>query len=398
MGATNRARISRPRTGSAYGAKSRLRVRAHAGGTPVGPRVTVRSVNALLLQFVVWTLAGWIQRGQRSTIDYLVEENWVLREQLGKRRVRLTDDQRRRLAMRAKALGRAALSDVAGIVTPDTLLRWYRNLVARKYDGSQSRTAGRPRTAVAIARLVVRMATENPGWGYTRIRGALYNLGHDIGRNTIKRVLTDAGLEPAPERGRSPSWKTFLDAHWDAIAAVDFFAVEVLTLTGLVRHFVLFVIDVRSRRVQIAGVTHHLSSAWMAQIARNLTDRGEGFLRDARYLIHDRDPMFTRQFIAILKAAGVETVKLPARSPNLNAYAERWVRTIRQECLCRIIPLGEAHLRRTLREFVEHYERERNHQGVDNRLLIAAPMNNQGPVQRRERLGGTLNFYYRQAA
>jgi putative transposase len=358
----------------------------------------VRVVNALSLQFVVWTLAGWIQRGQQSTIDYLIEENRVLREQLGRRGVRLTDDQRRRLAVRAKALGRAALRDVAGIVTPDTLLRWYRTLVARKYDGSQARAAGRPRTAATVANLVVRMATENPGWGYTRIRGALYNLGHDIGRNTIKRVLTDAGLEPAPERSRSPSWKAFLKAHWDAVAAIDFFTVEVVTLTGLVRYFVLFVIDVRSRRVQIAGLTHHLSSAWMAQIARNLTDSGDGFLCDARYLIHDRDPMFTRQFIVILKAAGVETVKLPPRSPNLNAYAERWVRTIRQECLRRIIPLGEAHLRHTLREFVEHYERERNHQGVDNRLLVAAPMNDQGPVERRERLGGMLNFYYRQTA
>ena len=117
-----------------------------------------------------------------------------------------------------------------------------------------------------------------------------------------------------------------------------------------------------------------------------------------RYLIHDRDLMFTRPFIAILRAAGVETVRLPARSPNLNAYAERWVRTVRQECLRRLIPLGEAHLRRTLREFFEHYERERNHQGVGNRLLVAAPMNNQGPVKRRERLGGNLNFYYRRAA
>jgi putative transposase len=136
----------------------------------------------------------------------------------------------------------------------------------------------------------------------------------------------------------------------------------------------------------------------MAQVARNLTDSGEGFLRDARYLIHDRDPMFTRQFTAILRAAGVETVRLPARSPNLNAYAERWVRTVRQECLRRIVPLGEAHLRRTVREFVEHYERERNHQGVGNRLLVAAPMNSQGPVKRRERLGGNLNFYFRRAA
>ena len=169
-------------------------------------------------------------------------------------------------------------------------------------------------------------------------------------------------------------------------------------MTGLARYFVFFVIDVRSRRVQIAGVTHHLSSAWMAQIERNLTDAGEGFLRNARYLIHDRDPLFTRQFTVLLKDAGVETVKLPARSPNLNAYAERWVRTVRQECLRRIVPLGEAHLRRTLREFVEHYECERNHQGLNNRLLVAMPMTGQGPVKRRERLGGTLKFYYRHAA
>jgi len=301
----------------------------------------VRIVNVLFLQFVVWTLAGWIQRRQQSTIDYLVEENRVLREQSGRRRVRLTDDQRRRLAVRAKALGRAALGDVAGIVTPDTLLRWYRNLVSRKYDGSRARGTGRPRTAATVASLVVRMAAENPGWGYTRIRGALYNLGHDIGRNTIKRILTDAGLEPAPERGRSPSWKTFLKAHWDAIAAIDFFAVEVVTLTGLVRYFVLFVIDVRSRRVQIAGLTHHLSSAWMAQIARNLSDSDDGFLRDARYLIHDRDPMFTRQFIAILKAAqrvrGTLGAHDPARVPAPNHSARRGAPAPHSARVCRAL-------------------------------------------------------------
>jgi putative transposase len=169
-------------------------------------------------------------------------------------------------------------------------------------------------------------------------------------------------------------------------------------MTGLVRYFVLFVIDLGSRRVEVAGIAHQPSGAWMAQVARNLTDNVEGFLRDARYLIHDRDPLFTQQFAEILKAGGVKTVKLPARSPNLNAFAERWVRSCRDECLRRIIPLGEKHLGKIVAEFVEHYHRERNHQGLGNRLVVAANMIGHGTMRCRERLGGTLNFYYREAA
>jgi hypothetical protein len=160
------------------------------------------------------------------------------------------------------------------------------------------------------------MAEQNPSWGYTRIRGALANLGHDLGRNTIKRILAAAGIAPAPERGKRTNWTTFLKAHFGTIAAADFFTVEVLTLTGLVRYFVLFVIDLKTRRVQVAGITHQLHGKWMEQIARNVTDGVDGFLRSTRYLIHDRDPLFTAGFQAILEAAGVESVKLPARSPN----------------------------------------------------------------------------------
>ena len=159
-------------------------------------------------------------------IDYLLEENRVLREERGRRRLRLTDEQRSRLAVKGKALGRRRLLDVAGIVTPDTILRWYRRLVAKKYDGSKKRGPGRPRTKPDIAGLVVKMANENPTWGYTRIRGGMKHLGHVIARNTIKQILKDKGIEPAPERsGRTP-WKTFLMAHWDGLAAADFFTVE----------------------------------------------------------------------------------------------------------------------------------------------------------------------------
>ena len=245
------------------------------------------------LQFLVLTCAGWVNRHQEDLIDYLREENRVLREQLGSRPLRLTDAQRRRLAVRGKKLGRRVLTQVAGIVTPDTILRWYRRLIAQKYDGSARSRRGRPVTPREIGDLVVRMAVENPRWGYTRIRGALANLGHQLARNTVKRILHDHGIEPAPERSQRTPWKTFLQAHWDGLAAADLFTVEVLTLTGLKRYFVFFVIELHTRRVQIAGIHPQPDGAWMEQLARNLTDPVDGFLRTARYLIHDRDPLYT---------------------------------------------------------------------------------------------------------
>ena len=196
------------------------------------------------------------------------------------------------------------------------------------------------------------------------------------------------------------SWETFLKAHWGAIAATDFFSVEVLTRMGLVRYFVLFVIDLKTRRVDIAGILPRPNGEWMRQIARNLTDCDEGFLKEARYLIHDRDPLYTRSFREILKSSGIETVKLPARSPNLNAYAERFVRSIKSECLAQIIPLGERHLRHAVREYTEHYHIERNHQGLGNRLIENphGVVDMDSAVVRHERLGGILNYYERRAA
>jgi hypothetical protein len=182
------------------------------------------------LAFFLLLLSGWVNRHQQAVIDYLLEENRVLRAVNGPRRLRLTDDQRRRLAVKGHVLGRRHLAAVAGIVTPDTILRWYRRLVAKKYDGSQTRRPGRPTTKPDIAALVVRMANDNPAWGYTRIRGGLKNLGHAIARNTIKAILKDHGIEPAPERRTKMPWKTFLAAHWDGLAAADVFTVEVLTV------------------------------------------------------------------------------------------------------------------------------------------------------------------------
>ena len=211
-------------------------------------------MNGLQIQFLMLIFARWVNCSQLDVIAYLKEENRVLREQLGGKRLLFTDAQRRRLAAKAKLVGRRGLFEIETLVTPDTLLRWYRTLIAQKYDGSAVRRPGRPKTADEIEDLIVRMARDNPGWGYTRTRGALSNLGHDIGRNTIQRILIDHGIGPAPLRDKTMSWKTFLSAHWGVISATDFFSVEVLTRNGLIRHFVLFVIDLETRRVETAGI------------------------------------------------------------------------------------------------------------------------------------------------
>src|SRR5712692_2224002 len=351
-------------------------------------------------RFVLVAVAGWMNQRQLEMIDYLREENRVLREQLGKRRMRLNDDQRRRLAAKAKGLGRKLLAEVATVVTPETLLAWHRKLIAQKYDGRAHRAPRRPRTAGEIEALVVRMAEENRDWGYRRIEGALSNLGHEVARSTIAQILERHGIEPAPERSRKTTWKEFLSRHWELIVAADFFTVEVWTRRGLKRFMVLFLIELSTRKVEIVGCASVANGLWMRQIGRNVTDTVDGILHGKRYLIHDRDPLFTTEFESVLADVGVKSVKVPARSPNLNAYAERFVRSIKESCLKRLILFGESSLRRVIHEFVAHYHGERNHQGLGNRLIIAdeSHAGNRGAIRRRERLGGMLNYYYRAAA
>jgi len=238
------------------------------------------------------------------------------------------------------------------------------------------------------------MATENRDWGYTRIIGALANLGHQVARGTVANILERNGLEPAPERKRKTSWKEFLQRHWDSIVAADFFTVEVWTCHGLQRFMVLFFMDLSTRKVQVAGIGSAANGVWMKQIARNLTDAEDGMLRRKRYLIHDRDPLFTAEFLELIATTGVMSVKLPPRSPNLNAHAERFVRTVKESWIDRMILFGGGSLRRALREFTAHYHLERNHQGLKNRLIV--PLQTQagktGAMRRKARLGGLLNL------
>jgi putative transposase len=314
-------------------------------------------------RFVLIAVGGWMNQHQLKIIDYLREENRVLREQLGGRRERFNDDQRRRLAAKAKGLGWRLLAEVATIVTPETLLAWHRKLIANKYDGTAKRGPGRPRTAVDLEDLVVRLAEENRDWGYRRIQGALSNLGREIARSTIAEILERHGIEPAPERNRKTSWKEFLSRHWELIVAADFFTVEVWTRRGLQRFMVLFFIELATRHVEIAGIASTANGLWMSQIGRNLTDAIDGILNGKRYLIHDRDPLFTTEFLKMVADVEVKSVRLPPRSPNLNAYAERFVRSIKESCLERMILFGEESLRAVISNFVSHYHAERNHQG-----------------------------------
>jgi hypothetical protein len=200
-------------------------------------------------------------------------------------------------------------------------LAWHRELIARTYDGTAHRRPGRPPTAGEIESLVVRMAEDNRNWGYRRIVGALSNLGHRIARGTVANILKKHGIEPAPERERKTTWREFLQRHWDLIVAADFFMIEVWTCRGLRRFVVLFFMDLSTRTVQIGGIAGAPNGSWMSQVGRNLTDAIDGILNGKRYTIHDRDPLFTAEFVAILAASGVESVKLPPRSPNLKDYA-----------------------------------------------------------------------------
>jgi len=352
------------------------------------------------LQLLLLTFAGWVNRHQQHASEYLLEENRVLREQLGSKRLRLADDQRRRLAAKAIKLGHDVLARVTSIVTPDTILRWHRQLVAQKWSFAAKRP-GRPGLMRGIAELIVRMARENPTWGYRRIQGELRALGHTVAAATVANVLKSHGIRPAPER--PSSWRAFLNAHMGEIAATDFSDVEGWIGGRLQTYDVLFVIDVESRIVHLAGITTEPAEAFMAQVARNLTATVDGFLARHRYLICDRDTKFTAQFAATLLAAGVQIVRTPVRAPNCNAFAERFVLSIRRECLDRLVLIGEKALRNAVVQYLAHYNAERAHQGVGNRRLGGAPTfeaaqsgsSAPGEIICDERLGGLLKAYRR---
>ena len=347
-------------------------------------------------------LAGWVNERQQQIIEFQNAQIEALLQKLGKKRILLTDDQRRILAVKGKALGRKALRELTTIVTPDTILRWHRDLVTKKWDYADRRKKrpGRPRIRQVIVDLILQFARENPTWGYDRIQGALANVGYRISDTTVADVLKQHGIEPAPDRQRAGNWSTFLKAHWDVLAAIDFTTVEVWTKGGLVTIYLLFAIELKTRRVHFAGCTPHPDGAWIKQIGRNLTDPGDGLLLGKRYVIMDRDGKFSPEFREILKDSGAVPLQLPSRSPNLNAYIERFMKSLKSEALSRMIFFGEGSLRRAVAAYLEHYHAERNHQGIGNELIEPGDEvgSDSGEIECRERLGGMLRYYHRRAA
>jgi putative transposase len=333
--------------------------------------------------------------------EYLIAENRILRLHLPGR-VRLTHPQRATLAAIGKRLGRQALAHVASVAKPETILAWYRKLIAQKFDGSKHRDyPGRPTVSRQITELIVRMARKNSDWGYDRIAGALNNLGHIVSDQTVGNVLRRLGIDPAPKRRQQMNWAHFVRTHMAVLAGIDFFTVEVLTWRWLATYYVLFFLHLETRRVTVAGITQHPTEEWMVQMARNAVDVIDGTLLPVRYDLHDRDTKFCSSFRTMLQCGGVQPILLPPRSPNLNAFAERWVRSIKHECLSKLILFGEVSLRRAVTEFLRHYHFERNHQGKENMLLFPAPgspRSHPNPaVTCHARLGGLLKFYQRAA-
>ena len=346
-------------------------------------------------------LAGWINQQQQEIIEYLKEENRILRAELlkatGKKRIILNDSQRRRLAILGRKLGRKLLGQVCCSFSPGTLMMWHRKLVANKYDGSRHRSKfGRPRITDELKQLIIDMAKDNKHLGGKSLHGYLKYLGIKVSSATINRVLREHGIEPCPDRPERTTWNEFIRAHWDSLAAIDFFTREVYTARGLVKYMVLVVIDYSTRRVEIAGIIPQAHGDWIKQMARNLTDPIDGFLRNKKYLIHDRDPLFTEAFREILRAGGVKCVRTTVASPNMTPFVERFIRSIKHECLNKMLIFGEKHLRYVVSEYISHYNHERPHQGIGNIMIDPLPQG-KGEIICHERLGGLLKSYRRAA-
>ena len=349
-----------------------------------------------LLYFAVCRLLRLLTRGSEPDDAAREIEILVLRHQLRVfargRRMPLRRRDRVLLTAASERLGRDRWRSFP--VSAQTLLRWHRELVRRKWTYRRRRRAGRPRIGGEAAALILRLAKENPRWGYRRIQGELRKLGVTVSATAIRSLLRRHGLTPAPRR-EGPSWKEFLTCQASGILACDFFTVETVWLRTL---YVLFFIELSSRRVHLAGVSAHPRAPWVTQQARNLAI--EDRLAEVRFLIRDRDAKYAGPFDEVFRAEGVRVIRTPIRSPKANAFAERFVKTVRRECLDHLLIFGERHAQRVLAEYLRHYNAERPHRGLALETPEPGVARNQGDgaVVRVDRLGGLIHEYHRTAA
>ena len=283
------------------------------------------------------------------------------------------------------------------LVTPATILRWHREVVRRKWTFRTHQRGGRPPLEAALAALILRLARENPRWGYKRIQGELHKLGYRVGRSTIRDLLKREGVPPAPQRARRGiTWRTFCRHYQRQVLACDFFVVETALLRTI---FVLFFLEVRTRKVYLAGCTWHPNATWVTQQARQVAwDIQDGTL-PVQILLRDRDSKFPPSFDAVLRSEGLQIVPTPPRCPWANGYAERWIGSVRAECLDHLLILNERHLQRVLAEYIAFYNERRPHQGLDQQCPIPLPRGpSDRPIRCRDVLGGIVHDYHRDAA
>jgi len=279
-------------------------------------------------------------------------------------------------------------------------MRWYHKLIAEKYDGSFKRgKVGRPQITAEIVNLVIKFKEANPRWGFQKITDQIEYLGFKISKTSVKNILIENGYDPEPDLTVRSTWHEFLRSHWDVMTACDFFTIELLAGRTLIRCTVFFVIEFSSRKVFFAPIKLQPDGKYMKQVARILTDCEDGFLNGKRFLIHDRDPLYRSEgFYDILQASGIEPIKLPAKSPNLNSIAERFVKTVKYECMNYLILSSAKQLEYTLTQFQQYYHHERIHQSLGRIIEPKHKTDETSEIICIERLGGLLKSYHRLAA
>ncbi|MFI3291720.1 MAG: integrase core domain-containing protein [Opitutales bacterium] len=368
------------------------------------------------------SIASWISKEKSDIIAYLLEANKILKAKLevdGKR-IKFSDKERAILARKGKKLRWKTLGALRDFLTPETIIRWHNKLIAKKYTAKKHNPSKAKKTREFVVQTVCDIAKDNPSWGAGRVRGALKHLGIMRSKSCVYRIMQSNGFDPLPSGGTTKtnaSWLKFLKSHLHLISCGDFLIKEVWTPKGLVRYMIFFAMNCASKRVKIVHISNEFYGAKMERLALNIADKYDGFLKDKKYFFCDKDVLYTENFRKILKDRGVEVRQVP--SPICNPYAERFVKSIKTECLNHLIMFNENMLRKAVNEYVEHYNTERPHQSLDDELvspeqniykehldLTKSQSNaeskyisekNTPLIVKKTRLGGLLNFYYRKA-
>lgn len=356
--------------------------------------------NLLLLV----ALAGSLNKQYLEVIDFLNSEISILKDIYVNKLIPLNNNQRRLLAAKFKKLDKEIACQQELLVTPKTMMIWYKKLIAQKWNYSDKtlNRPGRPKLSQYEIDLTLDLLNNNPSWGDDSISNRLKNLGVIVSKSSVTNIRKKYGIPPAPQREKTGRWDMFLKSNWGSLVAIDFKTVEIMNPTNfeLETFYVLFAMHLSTREVKLCGLTTHPKEEWMVQMARNLTDPYDGFFLGKTHCIMDNDTIFSAAFKETLKAGGTKSVLTAIKIPNMNAFIERYNLSFKNEALKWIIPQSQEHLRQLIKEWLKYYNTERNHQGISEKIINPGNEVGQakGTIKIRSRLGGALRYYYRKAA